>query len=173
MLRHDAARIQPADCSAGRDSGRVEHTRRLAEPARRAPNGGARAGGRSRDRRARSHVDDRRGCRDPAALSQVDIQASENSAIRAPPIRALLGVLGAGATQMAGETESLMRALTPRREDGKGSIGGDEVMAPIARLSARIPEALAEKVKIRAVKEKRTVQDLLIDALELYLRTPL
>ena len=74
---------------------------------------------------------------------------------------------------MAGETESLMRALTPRREDGKGSIGGDEVMAPIARLSARIPEALAEKVKIRAVKEKRTVQDLLIDALELYLRTPL
>jgi hypothetical protein len=48
-----------------------------------------------------------------------------------------------------------------------------KLMAPLARLSARIPEALSEKVKIRAVREKRTVQDLLIDALELYLRTPL
>jgi hypothetical protein len=46
-------------------------------------------------------------------------------------------------------------------------------MTPMARLSSRIPETLAEKIKIRAVREKRTVQDLLIEALELYLRTPL
>jgi len=43
----------------------------------------------------------------------------------------------------------------------------------IARLSARIPEVLMERLKIRAVKERRKIQDLIIDAIELYLRQPL
>jgi hypothetical protein len=40
-------------------------------------------------------------------------------------------------------------------------------------LNARIPEALAEKVKIRAVREKKTVQQLVAEALGDYLKKPL
>jgi predicted DNA binding CopG/RHH family protein len=46
-------------------------------------------------------------------------------------------------------------------------------MTPTFRLTVRITEALAERVKIRAVKERLTIQELAAHALELYLRTPL
>lgn len=44
---------------------------------------------------------------------------------------------------------------------------------PTFRLTVRITDALAERVKIRAVKEKLTIQELTARALEAYLRTPL
>jgi predicted DNA binding CopG/RHH family protein len=47
------------------------------------------------------------------------------------------------------------------------------LMAPTFRLTVRITDALAERVKIRAVKEKLTIQELTARALEAYLRTPL
>ena len=37
----------------------------------------------------------------------------------------------------------------------------------------RLPENLLERAKIRAVKEKRTLQDITTAALEAYLKTPL
>lgn len=40
------------------------------------------------------------------------------------------------------------------------------------RMTVRIPESLAQKVKLRAVREKRAIQALLKDALEQYLRKP-
>lgn len=41
------------------------------------------------------------------------------------------------------------------------------------RMTVRVPESLAERVKIRAIKEKLTIQELTARALESYLRTPL
>jgi hypothetical protein len=46
-------------------------------------------------------------------------------------------------------------------------------MVSTFRLTVRIPEALAERVKIQAVKEKLTIQELTARAFEAYLRTPL
>ena len=40
-------------------------------------------------------------------------------------------------------------------------------------LNARIPEALAVRVKIRAARERKTVQELVIEALGDYLKKPL
>jgi predicted HicB family RNase H-like nuclease len=40
-------------------------------------------------------------------------------------------------------------------------------------LNARIPEALATKVKLRAVREKKTVQQLVAEALGDYLKKPI
>jgi predicted DNA binding CopG/RHH family protein len=40
-------------------------------------------------------------------------------------------------------------------------------------LGVRVPESLIERVKIRAVKEKSTLQELVEIALEAYLRRPL
>ena len=46
-------------------------------------------------------------------------------------------------------------------------------MKPAFQLTVRISEALAERIKIRAVREKLTLQELTARALEAYLRTPL
>jgi hypothetical protein len=51
---------------------------------------------------------------------------------------------------------------TPRREA--------EIMF---RLTVRVPETLAERLKIRAVKERRTLQELVTEAIEALLKTPL
>lgn len=40
------------------------------------------------------------------------------------------------------------------------------------KLTVRVPEGLADRVKIRAIKEKRTLQEMTADALEAYLRKP-
>jgi len=40
------------------------------------------------------------------------------------------------------------------------------------KLTVRLPDTLVEKAKIRAVKDKRSLQDLVHDALEAYLKTP-
>jgi hypothetical protein len=40
-------------------------------------------------------------------------------------------------------------------------------------LGVRVPESLIERAKIRAVREKSTLQDLVETALEAYLKTPL
>lgn len=41
------------------------------------------------------------------------------------------------------------------------------------KLTVRLPEKLVEKAKIRAVKERTTLQDMVTVALEAYLKTPL
>lgn len=41
------------------------------------------------------------------------------------------------------------------------------------KLTVRLPENLVEKAKIRAVKERTTLQDVVTVALEAYLKTPL
>lgn len=41
------------------------------------------------------------------------------------------------------------------------------------RLTVRVPETLAERLKIRAVKERRTLQELVTEAIEALLKTPL
>ena len=41
------------------------------------------------------------------------------------------------------------------------------------RLTVRVPETLAERLKIRAVKERRTLQELVTEAIEAFLKTPL
>ena len=41
------------------------------------------------------------------------------------------------------------------------------------KLTIRLPEAMVERAKIRAVKEKTTLQEMVTTALEAYLRTPL
>jgi len=41
------------------------------------------------------------------------------------------------------------------------------------KMTARLPESLAERAKIRAVKEKRTLQELVALALEAYLHEPI
>jgi predicted DNA binding CopG/RHH family protein len=41
------------------------------------------------------------------------------------------------------------------------------------KLTVRLPESLVEKAKIRAVKERTTLQDMVTLALETYLKTPL
>ena len=46
-------------------------------------------------------------------------------------------------------------------------------MTPTFRLTVRITDALEERIKIRAVKERITLQELTTSALEAYLRTPL
>jgi predicted DNA binding CopG/RHH family protein len=46
-------------------------------------------------------------------------------------------------------------------------------MTPTFRLTVRITDTLAERIKIRAVREKLTLQELTARALEAYLRTPL
>jgi len=43
----------------------------------------------------------------------------------------------------------------------------------MSNLNARIPEALAVKVKIRAAREKKTVQQIVAEALGDYLKKPL
>jgi hypothetical protein len=43
----------------------------------------------------------------------------------------------------------------------------------VTKTSLRVPENLLERAKIRAIKERRTLQDLTIAALEAYLETPL
>jgi plasmid stability protein len=40
------------------------------------------------------------------------------------------------------------------------------------KLTVRLPDSLVEKAKIRAVKDRRTLQDLVNDALEAYLKSP-
>jgi len=44
---------------------------------------------------------------------------------------------------------------------------------PGTKTTLRLPENLLERAKIRAVKEKRTLQDITTAALEAYLKTPL
>lgn len=41
------------------------------------------------------------------------------------------------------------------------------------RLTVRIPEALAERIKVRAIREKTTLQQLVEEALAGYLKKPL
>jgi predicted DNA binding CopG/RHH family protein len=52
-------------------------------------------------------------------------------------------------------------------------VAGGTPMKPAFQLTVRISEALAERIKIRAVREKLTLQELTARALEAYLRTPL
>ena len=40
----------------------------------------------------------------------------------------------------------------------------------MVRMTVRVPDALAEKVKIRAIREKISLQELVKQALEAYLR---
>jgi hypothetical protein len=44
---------------------------------------------------------------------------------------------------------------------------------PASKTTLRLPDNLLERAKIRAVKEKRTLQDITAAALEAYLKTPL
>jgi hypothetical protein len=53
--------------------------------------------------------------------------------------------------------------MTPRKRE-------TEIMF---RLTVRVPETLAERLKIRAVKERRTLQELVTEAIEALLKTPL
>ncbi|MHB8382329.1 MAG: hypothetical protein ACYDC3_08305 [Candidatus Binataceae bacterium] len=41
------------------------------------------------------------------------------------------------------------------------------------KITVRLPETLAERIKIRAVKERRSIQELAQLAFEAYLKTPL
>jgi hypothetical protein len=41
------------------------------------------------------------------------------------------------------------------------------------RIVARVPESLADRLKIRAVREHRKIQEIIADAIEKYLKTPL
>lgn len=41
------------------------------------------------------------------------------------------------------------------------------------KTSLRLPIKLLEQAKIRAIRERRTLQDIAIDALEAYLKTPI
>lgn len=41
---------------------------------------------------------------------------------------------------------------------------------PMSKTTLRLPEKLIERAKIRAIKEKRTLQDIAMDALESYLK---
>jgi predicted HicB family RNase H-like nuclease len=42
--------------------------------------------------------------------------------------------------------------------------------ATMFRLTVRVPENLAEKAKIRAIRDRKTLQQLVTDALESYLK---
>lgn len=53
--------------------------------------------------------------------------------------------------------------MKPKPESGSSSF----------RLMVRISDYLAERLKVRAMKEKRTLQEVTADALEAHLRTPL
>jgi metal-responsive CopG/Arc/MetJ family transcriptional regulator len=44
---------------------------------------------------------------------------------------------------------------------------------PLVKFSVRLPDQLLEEVQVRAARERRTQQDLVADALEAYLKTPL
>lgn len=43
----------------------------------------------------------------------------------------------------------------------------------MVKVTVRLPENLVEKAKIRAVKERTTLQEMVAAALETYLKTPL
>jgi hypothetical protein len=43
----------------------------------------------------------------------------------------------------------------------------------MVRIVARVPEALADKLKIRAVKEHKSIQELISEAVKALLETPL
>ncbi len=43
----------------------------------------------------------------------------------------------------------------------------------MTKTTLRLPEALMERAKIRAIKERRTLQEITTEALEAYLRQPL
>ena len=43
----------------------------------------------------------------------------------------------------------------------------------VVRITARVPESLADRLKIRAVKEHVSVQDLITRSIEALLKTPL
>jgi hypothetical protein len=43
----------------------------------------------------------------------------------------------------------------------------------VVRITARVPESLADRLKIRAVKEHVSVQELVTRAIETLLKTPL
>lgn len=43
----------------------------------------------------------------------------------------------------------------------------------MVKVTVRLPEALVERVKIRAVKERRSIQELAQLAFETYLKTPI
>ena len=43
----------------------------------------------------------------------------------------------------------------------------------MVRIVARVPESLADRLKIRAVREHRKIQEIIADAIEKYLKTPL
>lgn len=45
--------------------------------------------------------------------------------------------------------------------------------ASLIQFSVRVPDKLIEKVQVRAARERRTLQDLVADALGAYLKTPL
>jgi predicted transcriptional regulator len=49
----------------------------------------------------------------------------------------------------------------------------DDSAGEMVKFSVRVPDKILEKVQIRAIKEKRTLQDLVADALAAYLTTPL
>ncbi len=44
---------------------------------------------------------------------------------------------------------------------------------PMSKTTLRLPESLIERAKIRAIKERRTLQAITADALEAYLKTPI
>jgi predicted DNA binding CopG/RHH family protein len=44
---------------------------------------------------------------------------------------------------------------------------------PMSKTTLRLPENLIERAKIRAIKERRTFQEIATTALEAYLKTPL
>ena len=44
---------------------------------------------------------------------------------------------------------------------------------PMSKTTLRLPENLIERAKIRAIKERRTLQEITTTALEAYLKTPL
>lgn len=43
----------------------------------------------------------------------------------------------------------------------------------LIKVTVRLPEALMERIKIRAIRERRSVQDLAAAAFEAYLKTPI
>jgi predicted DNA binding CopG/RHH family protein len=50
-------------------------------------------------------------------------------------------------------------------------MGTKQREAAMFKLTVRLPDSLIEKAKIRAVKDKLTMQDLVADALEAYLKS--
>ena len=48
-----------------------------------------------------------------------------------------------------------------------------EAVKPMTKTTLRLPTSLLERAKIRAIKEKRTLQEITAAALEAYLKTPI